>query len=102
MTQNTMSGLSLAARPSPSARPTSPTTPSSAAHIKESRQPISAKPEKNGDFMMAKRVSFFTMVILMISMGLKVNAKENESPVYTQYVAEITSSFLKEVYKKYG
>jgi hypothetical protein len=52
--------------------------------------------------MIVKRVSFFTVVVLMIFMGLKVNGKEDESPVYTQYVAEVTSSFLKEMYKEYG
>ena len=52
--------------------------------------------------MTVERVSFFTVVILIISMGLKVNAKEYESPAYTQYVAEITSSFLKQMYSEFG
>lgn len=51
---------------------------------------------------MVKRLNFFAIVILMVTMGLKVNGKEHESPVYTQYVAEVTSSFLKEMYKEYG
>ncbi|MGC1878806.1 MAG: hypothetical protein WA347_00495 [Rhabdochlamydiaceae bacterium] len=52
--------------------------------------------------MMLKRASFFAIVVLMISMGLKVNGKEYESPVYTQYVAEITRSFSKQVEEDFG
>jgi hypothetical protein len=52
--------------------------------------------------MMLKRLNFFAIVILMITMGLRVNGKEHESPVYTQYVAEVISSFVKEMYKEYG
>jgi hypothetical protein len=52
--------------------------------------------------MMLKSVSFFTVVVLMILMGLKVNGKEDESPDYTQYVAEVTSLFVKEMRKEYG
>ena len=52
--------------------------------------------------MMLKRVSFFAAVVLMLFMGVKVNGKEDESPVYTRYVAEVTSAFLKEMYKEYG
>jgi len=51
---------------------------------------------------MLKRVSFFAAIVLMLCMGLKVNGKEDESPVYTRYVAEVTSAFLKEMYKEYG
>jgi hypothetical protein len=35
-------------------------------------------------------------------MGFRVDAKETDSPLYLQYVAEVTSSFLKEMYKEYG
>jgi hypothetical protein len=51
---------------------------------------------------MVKRASFFALVIVMVFMELTVNGKEDESPVYTQYVAEVTSSFLKEMNKEYG
>lgn len=51
---------------------------------------------------MVNRISFFAKVVLMLLMGLKVNTKEFESAIYTQYVGEVTSAFLKEVYKEYG
>ena len=52
---------------------------------------------------MVIRVSFFTSIILIMFVGLKVNAKEDDdSPIYTQYVAEVTSAFLKEIHKEYG
>ena len=31
-----------------------------------------------------------------------MRAEKYESPIYTQYVAEVTSSFLKEMYKQFG
>jgi hypothetical protein len=37
-----------------------------------------------------------------MTMGFALDAKEYESPIYTQYVAEVTSSFLKEIRKEYG
>jgi hypothetical protein len=52
--------------------------------------------------MMLKRVSFFAVIVLILFMGLKVNGKEEKSPDYTRYVSEVTSSFLKEIYKEYG
>jgi hypothetical protein len=52
--------------------------------------------------MMLKCVSFFAVIVLTLFMGLKVNGKEDESPVYLRYVAEVTSSFLKEMHKEYG
>ena len=52
--------------------------------------------------MMLRRVSLFAVFVLMLSMGLQVNGKEDESPAYTQYVAEVTTAFLKEMYKEYG
>ncbi len=51
---------------------------------------------------MSKRVSFFTLVILMMLVGFKANAEDEKSAVYTKYVAEVTSAFLKEVYQEYG
>ncbi len=52
--------------------------------------------------MMVKHGSFFAVVILIISMGFKMNGKAYESPVYTQYVAEITRSFSKQIEKEFG
>lgn len=55
--------------------------------------------------MILKHASFFVTVVLIILIGLKMNAKENdsdESPAYTRYVAEVTSTFVKEMYKQYG
>ncbi len=43
--------------------------------------------------------------VLMMIIGFTFNVKEDEShdsPIYTQYVAEITSAFVKEMYKEYG
>ena len=57
---------------------------------------------------MAVRVSFFIVMIAALFIGVKMNAKkvdaeeDDDSPIYTQYVAEVISAFLKEVYKKYG
>lgn len=51
--------------------------------------------------MMVKRLSFFAAVVLIITMGLKVYGKEYESPIYTQYVAEITRSFSKQIEKDF-
>jgi hypothetical protein len=52
---------------------------------------------------MVSRVSFFVIIVLTLFMGLKVNAKDDdESPMYTRYAAEVTSAFLKEMYKEYG
>ena len=48
---------------------------------------------------MAKCISFF---VIMILTGPKIHAKEFESAIYTQYVGEVTSAFLKEMYKEYG
>ena len=52
---------------------------------------------------MGVRVSFFVTMILTLLLGLKVDAKEDDdSPIYTRYVAEVTSAFVKEMHKKYG
>jgi hypothetical protein len=52
--------------------------------------------------MKVARVSFFFIMILTLLMRLKVSAKDdNDSPIYTQYVAEVTSSFVKEMHKEY-
>ena len=45
---------------------------------------------------------YILVLLFVFLLELKVNAKEYESPVYTQCVAEVTSTFLKEVYKEYG
>ena len=54
--------------------------------------------------MKLKCVSFFVFIVLALFVGWKVNGKEDESesPIYTRYVAEVTSSFLKEMRKEYG
>jgi hypothetical protein len=51
---------------------------------------------------MIKQINFFVVIALTLFAGLKVSAKEYESSLYLQYVAEVTSSFLKEMYKKHG
>lgn len=52
--------------------------------------------------MMAKCVSFFAMFVSMLFMGSKMEGKEYKAPEYLQYVSEVTSAFLKEMYKKHG
>ncbi len=52
--------------------------------------------------MMTKYAHFFVVAVLLTFMGSKVNAKEYESPAYTQYVAEITRSFSKQIEKEFG
>ncbi len=42
------------------------------------------------------------VLLLFFVIELQVNAKEYEPPLYVQYVDEVTNTFLKEVYKKYG
>ena len=42
------------------------------------------------------------LMLLFAFIEMKVNAKEYKSPIYTQYVAEVTSAFLKEIYNEYG
>lgn len=54
-----------------------------------------------GYLIMEKCAGFFVTIILMLSLCLKGTAKECESPVYTQYVAEITSAFAKEMNKEF-
>lgn len=51
---------------------------------------------------MGIRVNFLRLVILLTFTGIKLNAEADESPDYTQYVHEVTSSFLKQVYKEFG
>jgi hypothetical protein len=53
------------------------------------------------DSMMLTRVKLYFIPILLI-MAFALDAEEDESPIYTQYVAEVTSTFLKEMYKEYG
>jgi hypothetical protein len=51
--------------------------------------------------MMLRQVKSYIVSILMI-VSFSLDAKDDDSPIYTQYVAEVTSSFLKEMYKEYG
>jgi hypothetical protein len=55
--------------------------------------------------MMARLVRFYIISILMVIIGFTLDAKEDESedsPVYTQYVAEITRAFSKQIKKEFG
>ncbi len=55
--------------------------------------------------MMFRYFKSYVLSVLMMIIGFTLDAKEDESddsPIYTQYVAEVTSAFLKEVYKIYG
>lgn len=54
------------------------------------------------DSMMLERAKFYIMSILMMMVGFTLDAKEDESPMYTQYVAEITRAFSKQVKKEFG
>jgi hypothetical protein len=51
---------------------------------------------------MRKYASLFFTFILIVFTSAKANAEEDESPIYTQYVGEVTSTFLKQVYKEFG
>jgi hypothetical protein len=51
--------------------------------------------------MIRNRVKFYITPILMM-MGFALDAKEDESPIYTQYVAEITRAFSKQIKKEFG
>jgi hypothetical protein len=51
--------------------------------------------------MMLRQIKSYIVSILMI-VSFSLNAKDDDSPIYTQYVAEVTSSFVKEMHKKYG
>jgi hypothetical protein len=57
-------------------------------------------------FMMARYVNFYVLSILMMLIGLTLDAKkediDDESPVYTRYVAEITRAFSKQIKKEFG
>jgi hypothetical protein len=52
--------------------------------------------------MVALRISFFVAIFLMMSVGLRVDAKEGGSPAYLRYVSEVISAFEKEMYRDYG
>jgi hypothetical protein len=52
--------------------------------------------------MMLKYFKFYAVSALMMIVSLFLVAKDDDSPIYTRYVAEITSTFVKEMYKKYG
>jgi len=51
---------------------------------------------------MLRHVNFLSVIALIFIVSVKMNAKESKSPDYTEYVAEVTSSFLKQTYKEYG
>jgi hypothetical protein len=51
---------------------------------------------------MRKYFTLFFAFILIALTAEKINAEDNESPIYTQYAAEVTSTFLKQVYKEFG
>jgi hypothetical protein len=51
--------------------------------------------------MMLRQVKSYIVSILMI-VNFSLDAKDDDSPIYTQYVAEVTSSFVKKMHKEYG
>lgn len=51
---------------------------------------------------MARNVSFFVLVILLTSLGMRVQGKERKLPEYLKYVDEVTEIFLDEVSREYG
>jgi hypothetical protein len=57
------------------------------------------------DYMMARHVRLYIISILMMVIGFTLDAKEDESddsPIYTQYVAEITRACSKQIKKEFG
>ena len=57
------------------------------------------------DFMMAIRANFYVISILIMIIGFTLDAKDDkldDSPGYTQYVAEITRAFSKQIKKEFG
>jgi hypothetical protein len=54
--------------------------------------------------MMVNKIRFFALIAFTFFGGVKMHAGKNdhESPLYVQYVHEVTSTFLNEIYKKYG
>jgi hypothetical protein len=54
--------------------------------------------------MVVNKIRFFALIAFTFFGGVKMHAGKNdhESPLYVQYVHEVTSTFLNEVYKKYG
>ena len=53
-------------------------------------------------FTMARLVSLFLISILILLIGFQLDAEEYKSPVYTQYVAEITRSFSEQMKKEFS
>ena len=51
---------------------------------------------------MVKQDNIFIIILVILFMGVPMNAKEYESPVYTQYVAEIIRTFSKQMNKEFG
>ena len=51
------------------------------------------------DFMKMYRFYFFILFLVGFS---KINAQERTSHIYTKYVSEVISAFVKEMHKKYG
>lgn len=52
--------------------------------------------------MRIKRLFFFTSFINFLLILSQMDAIEYNSPIYTKYVTEVTSAFVKEMHKKYG
>ncbi len=50
---------------------------------------------------MAKHAKFLLVLALTLLIGCPLNAKKYESPAYTQYVAEITRAFAKQMKKEF-
>lgn len=54
-------------------------------------------------FMMQKIISlFFTTTLMAFVHSNASDKKENDPPLYTQYAAEVTSTFVKEMRRDYG
>ena len=52
--------------------------------------------------MTAKPVNIFIFFLISVFIGISMQAKEYESPKYTEYTMEIVSAFAKQVKKEYG
>jgi hypothetical protein len=51
---------------------------------------------------MIKGLIYIVIAAIVGLIDLITNTEEFESPIYTQYVSEVTSAFLKEMHKEYG
>ncbi len=52
--------------------------------------------------MMFKCFKSHVVSVLMMIISFTLDAKEDDSPVYTRYVAEITRAFSKQIKKEFG